>query len=405
MSGGDAVVTMPGSGQEAHASIRAKVDEIAADLVGISQRLHDNPELAMAEHGSANLLAGALAEAGFRVQRDIDGVPTGFKAAWGGGGPTIAVLCEYDALPGIGHACGHNLIAAGGLGAALALRLAAPDLAGTIVCVGTPGEEGAGGKILELEAGVFDGVDAALMFHPSNKTWPWRRSLAMAAVDVEFRGKAAHAAAYPHLGRSALAGVLQLFTSLDSMRQFVPPTARIHGVIRNGGDAPNVVPEYASAAFMVRDVTAQATQDLLDRLGACARGAAEATGTEVTLSPGPVYAERKNNKVMADRVMAHLSAVGVEADPGHEVGNTGSSDIGNVSLVVPSVHPYVRMAPDGVAAHTREFTDHAGSAAGQAAMLAAAKAMACTMFDLVTDPALLQAVRDEFDACGPDIAL
>jgi amidohydrolase len=381
--------------------------QLRPGLVDLSLDLHANPELALVEHHAAQRLTNLLTEHGFATKQDIAGMPTAFDATFGHGQPTIAFLCEYDALPGIGHACGHNLIAAGGVGAAIAARYVRGDsddaAPGTIRCIGTPGEEGAGGKIIELEAGVFDGVDAALMFHPGEKTQPWRHATAAVHLDVTYHGVAAHAAGSPTEGRSALAAVIQLFTMLDSMRQFIPETARVHGIITDGGQAPNIVPERAAAKLMVRALTEGSVSKLLARVEACAEAAASATGTTVEFDRGRVYAERKNNHAMATRVAAHLARLGVPSTMPVLRGGTGSSDIGNVSLVLPAIHPYVQVAPSGTAGHSRAMADAAASPEAQEAMLAIAEAMAATGIELLTDPALLEEVRQEFASSSPDL--
>lgn len=387
-----------------HERVIRAVDELAGTLTKLSLDLHAHPELAMAEQHAAAQLTGLLEDAGFAVERGVAGLPTAFKAAWGAGRPAVAYLCEYDALPGLGHACGHNLIAAGCAGAALALRRALPEPAGSIVCIGTPGEEGQGGKILELDAGVFDGVDAALMFHPGDRNWPWRHATATISLEVDFTGVAAHAAAAQH-GRSALAAVIQLFTAVDAMRQFMPETARIHGIITDGGQAVNVVPAHAAATLQVRALTSQDTRELLGRVEACAHAAAAATGTTVTLRRGLLYAERKNNHTIAARVFEHLETLGVQGEEPVLRGGTGSSDIGNVSLKLPAIHPYLRIAPRGTPGHSVKMAELAGQPQAQQAMLSMAKALACTGADLLSDPGLLAAAREEFATTGPDLPL
>ncbi len=387
-----------------HDRLHDAVERLRPELIELSLDLHANPELALAEHHAAGRLTSLLTEHGFATKQDIAGMPTAFDATFGQGEPTIAFLCEYDALPEIGHACGHNLIAAAGVGAAIAARYAVEDSwPGTIRCIGTPGEEGAGGKIVELEAGVFDGVDAALMFHPGDKTQPWRHATAAVHLDVTYHGVAAHAAGSPTEGRSALAAVIQLFTMLDSMRQFIPETARLHGIITDGGQAPNIVPERAAATLMVRAITERAVSKLLARVEACAEAAAAATDTTVEFHRGRIYAERKNNHTMATRVATHLARLGVSSTTPAMRGGTGSSDIGNVSLVLPTIHPYVQVAPSGTPGHSRAMAEAAATPEAQEAMLAIAEALAATGIELLTDPALLDEVRQEFATSSPDL--
>jgi amidohydrolase len=391
-----------GASAEIHERIAEEIGKISDTLIELSLDLHAHPELAMEEKYAASKLSGLL-RADFAVEEGIGGLPTAFRGTAGSGSPSIAFLCEYDALPGIGHGCGHNLIAAGGLGAALALRRAAPELPGTVACIGTPGEEGAGGKVLLLEAGVFDGVDAALMFHPGDTTMPIRHATANQRLVVEFDGVAAHAAASAQDGRSALAAMIQFFVGVDSLRQFVPETSRMHGIITHGGEAPNVVPAYTRAEFMVRALTGDVVADLTERVEAVAAAAAAATGTTVRISRGVGYAERKNNHVIAGLVAGHLRRQGVPVEQPVLRGGTGSSDIGNVSLVLPAIHPYLQVMDVGTPTHSLAMTEAVAQPRAQQAMLRMATALACAGADLLADPELFDAVRAEFATRGPDL--
>ncbi|MCL6600428.1 MAG: amidohydrolase [Alicyclobacillus macrosporangiidus] len=232
---------------EVHARIHEAVVQIRDDMVALSLDLHEHPELSLQEHYASGRLKAWLEREGFAVESPVAGLPTAFVGRIGQGRPTIAFLLEYDALPEIGHACGHNLIATGGLTAAISLARALPKPPGSIWVIGTPGEEGAGGKVIELEAGVFDGVDAALMFHLGDRTIPWRHATATAHLRIQFHGKAAHAAGSPQEGRNALAAMIQFFVSVDGLRQHIPESARLHGIITHGGAAPNIVPDFTEA--------------------------------------------------------------------------------------------------------------------------------------------------------------
>lgn len=381
--------------------LNASIDSRRDRANSISQQIHDCPELMFEEFFARDLLTGELRAAGFDVESGVAGMETAFVARIGTGSPTIAMLCEYDALPEIGHGCGHNLIAAGGLLAGLALADAwSGD--GSIQVIGTPAEEGGGGKILELEAGVFDGVDAALMFHPTDHTRMIRHASASQKVTVEYHGKSAHAAASPHEGRSALAAVIQLFTGVDSMRQYIPETARIHGIIINGGSAANVVPEYASAEFQLRDMTQDSVRELVSRFTDIARGAALSTGTTLVSSEETMYTERKNNHAMAFRVGAYLDEAGVPVEAPVLSGGTGSSDVGNVSLALPTIHPYLKIMPTGTSTHSRQMAEWAGTADAFDATVEMARALAYTAADLLEDPGFLHEVVREFDERGPD---
>jgi amidohydrolase len=348
--------------------------DLAERFRATSGQIHANPETAFQEHLAADLLTDWLGEEGFAIDRGVGGLDTAFVATsvadeGGSPGPVVAILAEYDALPGIGHGCGHNLIGAGAVLAAAYLRRWAPGHPGRLVVIGTPGEEGGGGKIKLLEAGVFDGVDAALMFHPADRTLTVRRALAAAHVRVDFHGVAAHAAKNPTAGRNALAAMIQLFVALDSLRQHIPDRARIHGVIRRGGEAPNVIPDFTSAEFYVRDTSTTSAVDLLERFEACARGAATATGTTYVLAhTAPMYSERRNNLVIASALQRYLEAVGVPVEQPRDDAPAGSSDIGNVSLKTPTIHPYVQIADRGTPSNGGAF--RAGAATPRAHDLA-----------------------------------
>ncbi|CAM3752916.1 M20 family metallopeptidase [Alicyclobacillus pomorum] len=399
---GESVV---GHRTQVHNRIHEAIQEIRADIVKLSLDLHRHPELSLQEYYASERLTDWLVQEGFEVERGVADLPTAFVARRGTKArPAVAFLLEYDALPDIGHACGHNLIASGGLAAATALRRALPDPSGSIVVIGTPGEEDGGGKIIELEKGVFDGIDAALMFHPGDRTIPWRHATATAHLVIKYHGKAAHAASNPQEGRNALAAMIQFYVAVDGLRQHIPETARIHGIIVNGGSAPNVVPDYTEASFLVRALTTEEVFELVDRVTACAQAAALATGTTVEVEHGsPIYAERKNNHTIASRVSEYLEALGEPVEIPVLKGGTGSSDIGNVSLVLPTIHPYLKIAPLGTSGHTHEFREAAASPEAHEAMLHMAEALAKTGADLLLDPSFLEKVWEEFRTSGPDL--
>ncbi|MBP2324979.1 amidohydrolase [Kibdelosporangium banguiense] len=370
--------------------LRPVLDEVSLDL-------HARPETRFEEHHAAARLTAELTGAGFEVDKGVAGLPTAFVATHRGvtDGPTIAVLLEYDALPGVGHGCGHNLIAAGGLVAAIAVaRTGHP---GTLAVIGTPGEEGGGGKILMLDQGVFDGVDAAVMFHPADRSLRARHSLASAHLRVTFHGKAAHAAKAPWEGRSAAAGTQVFFAAIDAMRQFIQPAARIHGIVAHGGDAPNVVPERAEVDLYVRDQTAAALETLIGRVHAAAEGAATATETTVDISEtAPRYAERHNNMVMADRIADYTASLGLELEPPSPSNAAGSSDIGNVSARLPIIHPYVQICPRDTPGHSERMRDAAATTEARDATQNMATGLAALVLDLLGDPGLLAAAHAEF---------
>ncbi|HEY3683929.1 MAG TPA: M20 family metallopeptidase [Streptosporangiaceae bacterium] len=382
--------------------IAEEFDALLPRMRATSRRLHAHPETAWEEHAAADLLTGWLAEEGFAVERPYAGVETGFRARRPGherAPATIAVLLEYDALPGIGHACGHNLIAAGGAAAAIAAARALGDAGAAVTVIGTPAEEGGGGKIVLLDRGAFDDVDAALMFHPADRTLTARHGLAAIHFHAEFRGVASHAAKHPEDGKSAFNGARLFFDAIDMLRQFLPAKARIHGIIRAAGDAPNVVPDHALVEGIVRARTLAEARDLFARVRRIAEGAA--MGSETTAEvrePSPAYAERRNNPAMVAAVDRYLRAQAVDITPTSPDNPAGSSDIGNVSLVVPAIHPYIQIAERGTPSHAPVFAEAAGTdyAFDQAAKMA--RAIACTVADLAADPDLRAAVRESFEA-------
>jgi amidohydrolase len=388
---------------EAKAKICQAVDALGDALEAISHKIHANPELCYEETQAAAWLTEFLEQKGLGVERGVGGLPTAFRATVPGSapGPTIAIMAEYDALPKIGHACGHNVIATAGAGAgaALALALGTVPFAGTIQVIGTPAEEGGSGKVRLLEAGVFRGVDAAMMIHPRCGTQVWRPSLGIVKVRAEFRGRAAHASSWPWRGVNALNAVIQLFVSLDALRQQLKPDARIHGIITHGGDKPNIIPEYAAAEFYLRALDREDLRDLLRRFQGCAEGAAVATGAAVTVTPDPVVEEPlKPNVTMARLFERNLARIGFPVDPDDGQAGYGSTDCGNVSQALPTIHPYIRISPDGVPGHSREFAEWAKSPMARAGLVAGAKALAMTALDLLASPEELAKAKEEFAA-------
>lgn len=374
------------------------VDALAPALRDVAARIHAHPELRFEEHRAAAWLAEAVERHGVPVERGAGGLPTAFRARVGQGGPRVAILAEYDALPEIGHACGHNLIAAGALGAFLALAAQRDALGGTVDLIGTPAEEGGGGKIHLLRAGLFEGVDAAMMFHPFDRDLLAHPTLAGTWVEFTFRGAPSHAAIAPWDGRSALTACLDTFRLIDGQRVHFRDGVRVHGFIRHGGDAVNIIPERAVAEFSVRAFELDELERVRAVVERCARGAAMASGVEVEIARRAGYKDLRSNLALARRFGEHLRALGrapAEQDP--SVG-TGSTDMGDVSHAVPSIHPWVAICERGeTTCHQRAFAERAGSAGGQDSMLVAAKAMALTAADLLLEPALVAAVKEEFE--------
>lgn len=378
----------------------AEVDAMGEDLVALSRQIYDHPETGFRERRAVGWLGAFLRQGGFTFEPGIAGMETAFRARYRGAQsrPHVALLAEYDALPGLGHACGHNLICAASAGAAVAVTRAAPDLPGTLSVLGTPAEEGGGGKVLMVERGVFRDLDAALMFHPARKNWWTRGALAAQPLTVTFRGRAAHAAAMPEQGVNALNALLLMFRSIDALRQHLTSDVRIHGIITHCGDAPNIVPALARGAFLVRAATRAALAEVVAKVKRCAEGSAVATGAAVELEDGLVHAERNNNRVLAGLFAENMRRLGLEGDPPPAAGGVGSSDVGNVSLAVPTIHPYLQIVDGEVSGHTPEFREASGSARGFHAMLLAAKGLATTVLDVLYRPAVVGEMWSEFRA-------
>jgi amidohydrolase len=381
------------------ARLAEEVDRRAELLVEVSHRIHAHPELLYEERFAHDLLTEVLEDEGLAVTRSARGIATAFEARAGSDGRTVAVMCEYDALPGIGHACGHNVIAASGLGAGLAAAALAEELGGRVLVLGTPAEEGGGGKVLLADAGALDGVDAALMVHPADADLAAMDVIAVQEVVATYRGEAAHAAAFPHRGRNALDACVLGYVNVAALRQHIRPTERIHGVILHGGDKPNIVPDSARAEWMVRSETLAMLARLKERFVACIEAGAQAAGCEVELAwRDPAYADMVDNRGMVARYRANAETLGrhvVDPDPNRRV--VGSTDMGNVSYRVPSIHPMIQVAPRGVPIHTPAFAEHAAGEGGDQAVLDGAKALAWTVADIWLDDALLPTARDEWE--------
>lgn len=384
-----------------HARAVAAIDQQRHALAELSARIHANPEIGYQERQASQWIAAFLEDAGFEVHRAYRGLETAYRgdASGKGSGPTVAVLSEYDALPDIGHACGHNLIAIMGVAGAIGARAVLDSVPGRVAAIGTPAEEGGGGKVALLRAGGFDDVDVAMMVHPSSRTLPSRTSLASNRVDVEFTGRAAHAAAQPDRGLNALEGVLQTFNSVNAMRQHLRSDARVHGIVTSGGSAANIIPAYAASKWSVRALDHQYQQEVLRRFIACAQGAATATGTtvKVTVNENAGYENMVPSAPLAERWADHLTGLGVAIQPAVSDERMGSTDMGNISQVIPSIHPYIAIAPDGTPGHSVEFRDFAGTPEAFDNAIAAAKAMALVAVDVLADRSLYESARDEFE--------
>jgi amidohydrolase len=385
--------------EDAKRKVAAEVDRCAGALVDVSHSIHAQPELLFEERAAADTLAAALEAADFDVERGAYGLDTAFAGRRGGGdGPTVAILCEYDALPGIGHACGHNIIAAAGLGAALAAAAVVDEVGGRLVVLGTPAEEGGGGKVLMGDRGAFEGVDAAMMVHPAGAELVEIDAIAIATWRVEYFGKAAHAAAFPDRGRNALDAAVLGYNAVAALRQHIAQTDRIHGVFIKGGDKPNIVPDHTVADWYVRSATLESLQPLKERVRACLEAGAAAAGCRMELVPTcPEYSDLRTNEPLAELYTANMAGLGRQVRRAAGTDRiVGSTDMGNVSYWVPSIHPIVKVSPPDVAIHSQDFATWAASPDGDQAVVDGAKAMAMTAVDLWMRDDAMAAVRDAF---------
>jgi amidohydrolase len=381
------------------ARIRTAVDELRERLLATSHDIHANPELLFEEHRASARLADELERGGLRVERGVGGLATAFRAELDGGepGPTLAILAEYDALPGIGHACGHNIIATSALGTGLALARSGQRFPGRVLIIGTPGEEGGGGKILLAEAGVFDDVDASFMLHPSRSDMVRRSSLASSRIELVFHGKASHAAGAPDLGVNALEAVIQTFVGVNARRLQMRADARVHGIITHGGDAVNIIPARASARFSVRARDRAYQRRLVAMLRDAAEAGATATGARLQWAETRGYDNTVPNPTIADVMARNMAALGrpvIEPAPDERMGST---DMGDISQILPAVHAYFAIVPESIANHTVEFAAAAASPAGDAAVLDGAATLAMTAAELLADPSLIAQAGADFD--------
>ena len=377
-------------------AVAADIDAFHDGLAAVSRQLHAHPEVAFEERRASALLSDFLIKNGFDVDKGICGLPTAFRGTYGKGKPVIAFLAEYDALPKLGHACGHNLIAVASLAAALASRRAVDALGGRAAIFGTPGEELYGGKCIMAAAGAFEGVDAAMITHPGGGNRVLMNTLACETLKVEFKGVAAHAAGAPELGINALEALLQSFNAINSLRQHIRSSERISGIITDGGEAANIVPAHAAAELIVRAENNTLLDTLEKRVIHCFSGAARATGAKLKYSWGERYAAMISNVTLARLFHENMRSLGRAIDLGENTMLYFSTDVGNVSQLVPAIQPMISIAPPGLMIHTPRFAKAAATPDALDAMLDAAKAMAMTAVDLLADPANLKNVRGEF---------
>jgi amidohydrolase len=371
------------------------------ELVAVSHAIHAKPELAFEERFASKLLADTVEKHGLKVTRGAYGVETAYATTFGkSSGPVMSILSEYDALPGIGHACGHNIIAAIGLGASLGLSRLGSRLDGQLRYMGTPAEERGSGKEVMAQHGAFDGVDASMMVHPAGFDLTHMPAIALAEVEAVYHGRAAHASAMPFRGLNALDAVVTAYQAVAQLRQHIQQTERIHGIITDGGLAPNIVPERAACRFFVRARDGVALADLKKRVQACFEAGALATGTRLELNWGRVDClDVKTNWTLARAYEKNAKSLGREfLDPDTiPPGLAGSTDMGNVSHRVPSIHPMIAVSPPSVVIHNAEFATYARSPKGDQAVIDGAKSLAMTALDFFDSAPMRKQARDEFD--------
>jgi amidohydrolase len=378
-------------------AIDSAVDADAKDLASVAARIHAHPELRFEEHQASAWLSELVSSRGISVERGVAGMPTAFRARAGSGSPRVAILAEYDALPGVGHACGHNLIAAGAVGAFLAAARVVSRTGGEVVLLGTPAEEGGGGKIKMIEQRIFDGIDAAMMYHPFDRDLMAHAALASLWITFEFQGVPSHAAAAPHVGHSALTACMDTFRLIDGQRVHFRDGVRVHGFITDGGQAVNIIPERAACEFSVRARDGEELARVRAIVERCARAAALASDVKLQTGVRQGYRDMKNNMTLARRFGAHLKTLGAAPLETDERVGAGSTDMGDVSHVVPSIHPYLAIVDEGAAlCHEVSFAAAAGSDRGTSTALRAAKALARTAAEFLVDAELRTAVSAEW---------
>ncbi|MBI5562607.1 MAG: M20 family metallopeptidase [Deltaproteobacteria bacterium] len=374
------------------------VDALAGRFTALSDSFYRDPETGLQEHRTSAAMQAILREHGYAVEPGVAGMPTAFRATLGAGRPAVAILAEMDALPGIGHGCGHNIAGTASVGAACALASALPKPfnGGSIIVLGTPAEELGKGKIEMLKAGVFADIDAAMMVHGSSRRTVVKYFLGLIRLNFVFAGRASHASAYPEEGVNALDAVIQTFNSINALRQQMRGDCRVHGIITDGGRAPNIIPERAAAAFYVRAGGMAELASIKERVLKCAEAAALATGCALTATEGgEMNSPMKINPAFIDTYRGALKTLGLEEDAQPADKHVGSSDIGNVSQCVPTIHPHVPIR-DGINIHTREFADATVTDDGHRALMEGVKCIGLTAIEILFNPDTLDRIRRDF---------
>ena len=363
----------------------------------IAQSLFQHPELAGEEIFAHELLTKTLVEKGFEIESGVAGLPTAFVAKRKGGktGPNIAIIAEYDALPKIGHACGHNLIAAMSLGAAMGLSDLMKDFPGSLYIMGTPGEEKGIGKIAMIKAGLFDSIDAAMIVHPRNANLTGRIFTAVEIFEVSFFGKASHSGSAPEKGINALDACINMFNGLAALKKHLRDDARINGIILEGGTAPNIIPDFAKVSLCVRANETDDLNEIMEKIEQCVRGAALMVGVRYEITSGIRINSMQHNHTLIQAYKENCTCLGIICQPIPSKGG-GSTDMGNLSQVVPCIHPFIKIGASDLQLHTDAFAEAASSEIAKAGMLTGAKALAMTAIDLFHNQDLMHAIKEEF---------
>jgi amidohydrolase len=383
------------------AAAREAIDAAAATLFDISAKMHAEVELAFEEVKAQAWQCAALRDAGFAVEEGLGSLKTAFRATVTSNrpGPRVAFLCEYDGLPVYGQSCGHNVVAAAGVGAAIGLARVIERIGGEVIALGTPGEEGGGGKNILHREGFFDGIDAMMLIYPGMDTIAHSRTMGATRVQFAYFGKAAHAAARPELGINALDAMLLAFNGIAALRQQLPSEVRVHGIITKGGTLPQVIPDHTTGVLTVRANDAATLDSVIPRIDACLNGAALMTGARLERKwrdrPGRALL---SNLALAQSFERNVQALGRPTRPRDELSGAWSGDTGDVSWFVPTIQPQMAMTSRDVPPHSHEFHGASIGPAADACILDAAKAMAMTAIDLISDKALLATVKAEFAA-------
>jgi len=366
---------------------KARIEEAYESLIQLSHRINANPENAFEEHKAAAWLTEALEKAGFAVERGISDLPTAFRARSGSGALNVAICAEYDSLPGIGHACGHNIIAASAIGAGIAAAAVADEIGATVTVMGTPAEEGGGGKIILLNRGAFEGVHAAMMVHPGPVDVVDGPIIASQRIDVEYTGKEAHASGFPQRGINAADALTVAQVAIGLLRQHIRPSDRVHGIVTKGGDAANVIPAHTSARYAIRARTLAQLEDIRAKVYRCFEAGAVATGCSVEIKASEhAYSEMRHDPDIGAAYKANAEALGrTLLDSSRMERYAGSTDMGNISLVMPAIHPSIGINSWPAVNHQPEFAEHCATKEADKAVIDGAIAMAWTIIDIATD--------------------